>query len=69
MKMALINKKKERIELLYKYYISVTGLADNAQNNLEGQLAQDYMSRGAVMINSVLSGNIFNQVDIFNVST
>jgi len=35
-KLSLVNKKKERIEMYKKFCISVTGLADNPTNNLEG---------------------------------
>jgi len=67
-KLSLANKKKERIELFKKYIISVAGLADNPTNNLEGQMAQESMQIGALMMNNVLSGNLVNQIDIFQQS-
>lgn len=50
---------------MLKYIMSVTNLVDNTANNLEGQVAQEYQSKGANIINSVLSGNIFNKIDIY----
>ena len=45
---------------MLKYIMAVTNLVDNNINNLEGQIAQEHQSKGANIINAVLSGNIFN---------
>jgi hypothetical protein len=57
-KLFLVNTKKDRLELLLKYFNTVASLVDNTANNLDGQLAQENQSRGARLMNAVLSGNI-----------
>lgn len=57
-KLFLVNAKKDRLEMLAKYFNTVASLVDNSANNLDGQLAQENQSRGARLINAVLSGNI-----------
>lgn len=64
----LSNIKKERIKTVKHYLNTVTYLNDkynNSSSNLETQIAQENMSRGARLMNAVLSGNIYNQIDIY----
>ena len=60
-KLFLVNARKDRpdsVHNLVKYFNTVASLVDNTANNLDGQLAHENQSRGARLINAVLSGNI-----------
>lgn len=59
-KLFLVNAKKDRLEMLAKYFNTVAILVDNATNNLDGLLAHENQARGARLMNAVLSGNIVN---------
>jgi len=64
-KLHLFNKKLERVELMSRYCRAVSGLTDSQQNNLDAQAAGRYQSRGAKIMNAVLSGNLGHTIDIY----
>lgn len=68
LKLHQANKKKERVEQVMRYITAVTALSDSEKNsnNLEGQAAARGQSRGARIMNAVLSGNLMNTIDIYH---
>jgi len=65
----MVNAKVARLEQLQKYLKAVCGLVEKKSEpatHLEGQLAQENQSRGAKIINAVMSGNIVDQIDIYH---
>ena len=60
----LINlNKKTKIEGFIRYYRSASFLYEGKQK--EQWINCKHQSKGAKILNSVVSGNIFNQIDIF----
>jgi hypothetical protein len=62
----LVKAKQERLKILVNYFRTVCGLVDHPVGKLATQLSQENESRGAKIINAVMSGNIVDQIDIYH---
>lgn len=64
-KITLTKQKKDRQQVLKSYIKFASGMTDKLGTTPEALALQDNQCRGACIMNATLSGNIFNQFDIY----
>lgn len=58
-----VNKKKTKVDLFIKL---IEQLCSDNSKNIEENMSVKYQTKGAKIMNSVLSGNLPNMFDIYN---
>ena len=66
LKLVLVNKKTSKLENMRKYIAWISDLYEKKKDyNPENQANYQYTAKGAYEMHQVLTGNIFNELNIF----